>query len=570
MSIDHQTGNEPGHDTLMLRAERTILASELSYRRLFEAAKDGILILDAHTGCITDVNPFLTNLLGFSHNEMLGKTVAELSPFKDIGSNREMLKCLQEGGYVRYEDLPLETREGRRIAVEFISNVYQAGDNQVIQCNIRDITERKRAEASLTASEERYRSLFTNMPDGLAVCRVIFEGDRAEDCIYLEVNEAFYGLTGLSNVVGRKITEVLPGIRKSNPEVLEIYGRVALGGEPERFEVYIDQLKASLTISAYSITPGCFVAVFENITERRRDDETLRLLNSAIEQAKESIMITDASLDSPGPRILFVNPAFTRMTGYTAKEIIGKSPRVLQGPRTDKAVLQRLRHSLTTGEEFVGEAVNYRSDGTEYTVEWQIAPIRNSSGTITHFVSNQRDVTERRRLEQEVRHSQKMEAIGRLASGVAHDFNNILAAILGNAELGIADTAESHPARVYLEGIISAGARAKALVQQILTFGRQQTHERRVIALGPLIEEAASLLRVTFPASVELVITLDASAPLVLADATQVHQILVNLATNAWHALDDHPGRIEVRLQSVTLNAESAAQLGGLGSGRLG
>jgi PAS domain S-box-containing protein len=129
--------------------ENVLRASELSYRRLFEAAKDGILILEVDTGRITDVNPFLYKLLGFSRDEMIGKTVGELSPFKDIESNQAMLERLQAHGYVRYEDLPLETRDGRKIAVEFVSNVYQAGDKNVIQCNIRDITERKRAQAEI-------------------------------------------------------------------------------------------------------------------------------------------------------------------------------------------------------------------------------------------------------------------------------------------------------------------------------------------------------------------------------------------------------------------------------------
>ena len=126
-------------------AETALRASELSYRRLFEAAKDGILILDEETGRITDVNPFLVKLLGFSHGEMVGQTVGELSPFRDIEENKVMLARLQADGYVRYDDLPLETRDGRHIAVEFVSNVYQAGEKKVIQCNIRDITERKRA-----------------------------------------------------------------------------------------------------------------------------------------------------------------------------------------------------------------------------------------------------------------------------------------------------------------------------------------------------------------------------------------------------------------------------------------
>ena len=143
MNNESENGKVTGNGA---RMEQALRASELSYRRLFEAAQDGILILDVNTGRITDVNPFLTKLLGFSHGEMVGKTVGELSPFKDIWSNKVMLERLQEDGYVRYHDLPLETRDGRKIAVEFVSNVYQAGDKKVIQCNIRDMTERKQAE----------------------------------------------------------------------------------------------------------------------------------------------------------------------------------------------------------------------------------------------------------------------------------------------------------------------------------------------------------------------------------------------------------------------------------------
>jgi PAS domain S-box-containing protein len=140
---NHQNENATGNETC---TEQALRASELSYRRLFEAAKDGILILDVDTGRINDVNPFLFKLLGFSRSEMVGKTVGELSPFKDIESNQVMLERLQQHGYVRYENLPLETKDGRKIAVEFVSNVYQAGDCNVIQCNVRDITERKHAE----------------------------------------------------------------------------------------------------------------------------------------------------------------------------------------------------------------------------------------------------------------------------------------------------------------------------------------------------------------------------------------------------------------------------------------
>jgi PAS domain S-box-containing protein len=142
MKINHQIWNMTDNGA---RTEQTLRASELSYRRLFEAAKDGILILEADSGRISDVNPFLIEMLGFSHDELVGTPIWELGPFRDIVSNKAKFEQLQQRGYVRYEDLPLETRDGRKVAVEFVSNVYQAGDCNVIQCNVRDITERKHA-----------------------------------------------------------------------------------------------------------------------------------------------------------------------------------------------------------------------------------------------------------------------------------------------------------------------------------------------------------------------------------------------------------------------------------------
>src|SRR5271165_6556188 len=132
-----------------VQSEQALRASELRYRRIFEASKDGILIFDVETGRISDVNPFLVELLGLSHSAMVGKTVAELTPFKNIEYNLAMLERLKQHGYGRHEDLLSETRDERHIAVEFVSKLYRVGDKEVIQCNIRDITERKQAESEI-------------------------------------------------------------------------------------------------------------------------------------------------------------------------------------------------------------------------------------------------------------------------------------------------------------------------------------------------------------------------------------------------------------------------------------
>ncbi|MEA3212751.1 MAG: hypothetical protein QOE70_5808 [Chthoniobacter sp.] len=199
--------------------------SELKYRRLFEAARDGILILDADTGRINDVNPFLIKLLGFSHAEMAGKTVGELSPSKDIEWNKIMLSRLQKEGYVRYEDLPLETKDGRRVAVEFVSNVYEVGRRQVIQCNIRDITQRKHAEMA----SSRLAAIVESSDDA-----IIGKDLHSDVSSWNKGAERIFGYTA-DEMVGTSIRRLIPDDRQDENEQ-HLLGRIKRGESVEHFE----------------------------------------------------------------------------------------------------------------------------------------------------------------------------------------------------------------------------------------------------------------------------------------------------------------------------------------------
>ena len=177
--------------------------SELRYRRLFEAAQDGILILDAETGMIEDVNPYLINMLGYSREEFVEKKLWEVGAFRDVQASKEAFEALQENEYIRYEDLPLKTKDGRLIQVEFVSNVYLVNDEKVIQCNIRDITDRKNAEDALQKSEAKFRRLFEAAQDGILIL-------NAETGLIEEVNSYLINMLGYSReeFIKKKLWEV--------------------------------------------------------------------------------------------------------------------------------------------------------------------------------------------------------------------------------------------------------------------------------------------------------------------------------------------------------------------------
>ncbi|HXI53007.1 MAG TPA: ATP-binding protein [Candidatus Saccharimonadales bacterium] len=296
-------------------------------------------------------------------------------------------------------------------------------------------------------------------------------------------------------------------------------------------------------------------------TALKESEERLR---TVVETLQEMVWVGE-----PGnPRPLYVSPVFEKIWGRPVREVMENPAAAMETVHPE----DRARFSEVLRRQAAGEqtSIEYRICRPDGTVRWiwdQGFPVKDAQGEVVRVHGIASDVTERRLLEQQLRQAQKMEAIGTLAGGIAHDFNNILGAILGNAELAMMDLERNHPAAEALAEIKQAGNRAKSLVLQILAFSRQQPSQRRVIPLGPVVEEVVSLLRATLPAGVQLVRTIQPDAPTVLADATQIHQVLLNLCTNSWHALNDHHGRIEVELKRVEVDAVEAGTLPGLRPG---
>jgi PAS domain S-box-containing protein len=281
------------------------------------------------------------------------------------------------------------------------------------------------------------------------------------------------------------------------------------------------------------------------IPVRQRAEAQLNLHLSALTAAANAIVITDSS-----GRIEWVNPAFTRGSGYTADEVVGRTPRILKSGQHTPDFYRALWTAILAGEVWHGELVNQRKDGTLYTEEMTITPVRDTTGGIAHFVAIKQDVTERRQLERRMQQAEKMEAIGTLAGGVAHDFNNILAAMFGFIHLLQQDTAGNAAAGESIAEILKAVNRAKDLVQQILTFSRKREQNCEIIHLGTVIKEAVKFLRASFPAHIKIETQLAADAPAAFADPTKIYQVTVNLATNALHAMGAQPGMLTIKLDA--------------------
>ena len=382
--------------------------SEKRYRRLFEAAKDGILILDADTGKVVDVNPFLMHLLGYSYEEFCGKYIWEIGAFKDIAASKDAFNLLQENEYIRYEDLPLETKNGQPVAVEFVSNVYLVDHSKVIQCNIRDITAHKRAKA-----------------------------------------------------------------------------------------------------------------------------ERLRLM-AAIEQVGEAIAMTDAQ-----GIIQYVNPAFKQVTGYSGSEVVGQNPRILKSGKQDELFYRNLWDTISNGNTWTGRMVNKRKDGSLYTEEATISPVCDALGQITNYVSVQRDITDHLRLAAQFQQAQKMEAVGLLAGGVAHDFNNMLSVILGYAEMALRKAEPTQSLHSDIEEIIKAADRSADITRQLLAFARKQTIIPVVLDLNREVGSMLKMLKRLIGEDIDLAWIPTANLCQVKMDPVQVDQLLANLCVNARDAIAD-------------------------------
>jgi PAS domain S-box-containing protein len=379
--------------------------------------------------------------------------------------------------------------------------------------------------------------------------------------LYLGCNKAYAKFVGrdVENIFGCTANDVLSEELAQKTHMDDL--RVLASGETLESEgwvknadgsdVYHHTVKIPYLESAAGSTG--MIGMSRDLTKRIEMEQEMRRLAVAVEQSTESIMITDVD-----GLILYVNAAFENTTGYASEDVLGRHPDILKSGKHDDAFFEKLWSTISDGETWEGQLTNRKKDGNLYHEEAVIYPIRNAADEVVNYVAISRDITQEMAIEKHLRQQQKMNAIGELAGGVSHDFNNILTAILGYVALCQNTVDEDSKTFGYLNEIVKAGDRATKLVRQILTFSRQEEQEFQPMELNQILDDSLSMVRTTLKKNISVELDIDDDCGAVMGDPTQLQQVIVNLCTNASHALgQDEPGSLKVELKQIALPGEN-------------
>ncbi len=375
--------------------------------------------------------------------------------------------------------------------------------------------------------------------------------------LYLGCNAAYARFVGTDSdsIHLKSTTDILPAEQAKETHMEDL--RVLAGGaaletegwvtDVEGKDVYHSTVKIPYLESAAGSTG--MIGISRDLTKRIEMEQEMRRLAVAVEQSTESIMITGVDGE-----ILYVNAAFEATTGYSSDEVLGKQPDLLKSDQHSDDFFKKLWDTISSGKTWSGQMTNRKKDGNLYDEEVVIYPIRNDADELVSYVTISRDITQEKAIEKHLRQQQKMNAVGELAGGVAHDFNNILTAILGYVALCMNSVKEDDKLYGYLNEVVKAGDRATKLVRQILTFSRQEEQEFQPMELQAIIEDSLSMVETTMKKNIKIEKQIDPDCGAIMGDPTQVQQVLVNLGTNAAHALGkDERGTLAVGLKQVKL-----------------
>ena len=542
--------------------ELALEESRAQYRSVVENVKQVIFQTDAR-GRWTLLNPAWTDLTGLSVEESLGRSFFDFVHPEDRQRQAGLFQPLVGGGANYFgQEIRYLTKAGGFRWVEAYSRLAVDDRDRVVGTygTLTDITERKVAEEEVLKTRERLRHLLASSP------AVIYSREVADHFALTFVSENIHTLSGYAADEVMEVPELWARMihPADAPRVPGTAERIGEGGEESREYRLIRKDGRSCWVRdewrAVRDAAGRVVEIvgsLVDITDRRRGEEERARLSSAVEEAGESIVITD-----PKGTIVYVNPAYERLSGYARSELLGRNPRMLKSDKHPPEFYEAMWATLGRGERWSGSFVNVRKDGTKYEEVGTIFPVLDAAGHVANYVGVMRDVTSENQLKEELRQSQKMEAVGRLAGGVAHDFNNLLTVITGRCELMVHRLGRSHKLSQELELILTTAHRAAALTRQLLAFSHKHVLTTQVLDLNSVVVNMQKMLHRLIGEDIELVTVLDPALGCVHADQGQIEQVILNLVLNSRDAMPQG-GRLTIE----TANAESEAWPPGTGTG---
>lgn len=595
------------------KAEDALRASEEKFRLFFEESRDAIFVAD-QDGRLTNANQSATEMFGYAEKEIIGVNVCET--FCDLFCKETLMGELKEKGYVREVEVGLRRKDGTTIVCLLSASLRKSEMGEVIgfQGIFHDITKRKKAEEVLVRQNE-YLAALNETTKGLmgrlelksllnaiinragALMKTnhsfIYLLDRSRDRMIRESSSGVfadffdfmikkdYGLvgkvweTGIPMAVddyqawsgrlpdpAREVLRAMVGIPlKSGEEIVGVIG-LAYMEEGKRFGgEEIDILNRFAKLAALALDNAkLYKEARDELQERKRAEEELRKLFHAVVQSPVSVVITNTAGE-----IEYVNPKFTGTTGFAPEEVMGKNLRDLKSEEIPAAEQENFWKTVTAGEEWRGEFHNRKKSGELYWELASISPIRNGEGVITHFIAVMEEITERKQLENQLRQSQKMDAIGKLAGGIAHDFNNIMTAIIGYATILDMKLDREGPFGNSVKQILLSAKKAAGLTEGLLAFSRKQATNPRPVKLNDIVRRVEKILERLIGEDIELISEFSCSDPVVMADPLQIEQVLMNLATNARDAMPAG-GRLKISTDLIEAD-ERFAKSHGLSKG---
>ena len=553
-----ETGSFDYVDGLLLditerkETDRKLAESEYRFRTIADTAVNGVVTADSR-GNINFFNRAAGRQFGYSSVEIGGKNVTMLIPERFRNAHKAGLERFLKTGEPRIIGRTVELdalrKDGTEFPIELSIGTWGPREAPFFSAIVRDTTERRVWERSLKESEEKFRVIFEGSKDGILLADVeskrFLTGNRAI-CDMLQYSPDEIGRLGVADIHPEEdLTWMLNALESAGRQESEMARDIPVKRK-DGSVFFADIMPSTVVISGKRYLIGNF----RDVTERRKAEQALTRLGLAVDQAAEAVVVTDTE-----GNIEYVNPSFERITGYSQEEAIGRNMRILKSGKQDETIYQEMWATISHGEVWKGRFVNRKKDGTLYDEESTISPVRDASGKIVNFVAGKRDVTQEVVLQKQVQTAQRMESVGTLAGGVAHDFNNALTGVLGFGEMLKHRLADNPKALDEVDQILRSADRASTLTRQLLTFARRQVIEPVNLNLSKIVLDLSKLLRKVIGEHIEVKTSLHEDLPSVFADPGQMEQVLMNLCLNARDAMPSG-GQLLIGTDVTTVDEE--------------